>query len=209
LEHERHVEQATFVECRGVELEAADDMDRLRTATEVPQPGGILFILGADTGEGGEHRAKQETEPLVTPVGAVGEASVDQKNRPPQFAGAPEEVGPDLRFDEDDGLGIDGSQGTGDAGTSIDREIDPADVGGQFAFELAHAGRGRGGNDDLEIGHARFDRPDELGAKVDFADAYRMRPQHVAIGQRLLQLRIIFAKALAEAFAPIAAPAHP
>ena len=64
----------------------------------------------------------------------------------------------------------------------VNRVVDLADVVGQLAVQFAHAGRRGGGDDDLEVWHARFQRPDELGADVHLADADRVHPEHVTVG---------------------------
>ena len=126
----------------------------------------------------------------------------------PQIAGAPEEVRPDFRLHQHDGLGADGGQRAGDIAAAVDRIVDLADVVGQLPPQFAHAGRGGGGDDDLEVGQARFQRADELGAEVDLADADGVHPERVAVGDGLLEFGVVFAEPLGEARLPIAAPPH-
>jgi hypothetical protein len=73
------------------------------------------------------------------------------------------------------------------------RVIDLAHARRQPAAQLRHAGGGGAGDDDFDVGQARFQRPDQLGAKIDFANADRMQPEDAAVGQRLLERRIIVA----------------
>ena len=48
-----------------------------------------------------------------------------------------------------------------------------------------------------------------MRAKARFADADGMQPEDVAIRQRLLDARIVFAETLGKAGTPVAAPPHP
>src|SRR5205807_3209503 len=82
------------------------------------------------------------------------------------------------------------------------------DVRRQLAPEFAHAGRSSGGDEDLEVGHARLQRADELGADVDLADAHRVHPQDVTVGERLPEPGVVAAEPLAKTAAPVAAPPH-
>src|SRR5438128_1111166 len=101
------------------------------------------------------------------------------------------------------------NQRAGDAGALVNGIIDLADVAGELALQSLHASGGSSGNDDFEVGQARFQRANELGADVDFADADGVQPEGVAIGEGLLELAVIDSEALIEAAPPIAAPPHP
>src|SRR5205814_5241355 len=101
-QHSAHVESALSFEMGGVEFQAAYDMNGFRPATEVAQTGGIGFVLGAHAGKGREERAEKKTEPFIAAVRTVGEAGVDKKDRNVQVPGAPDEVRPDLSFNQDD-----------------------------------------------------------------------------------------------------------
>ena len=90
----------------------------------------------------------------------------------------------------------------------VDGIINLFDVRRQFALQFAHAGRGRGGNNDFEVGRARFQRADELRANVHLADADGVDPEHVAIAERLFDFGIEPAEALAETAPPVAPPPH-
>ena len=57
--------------------------------------------------------------------------------------------------------------------------------------------------------HSWFQRANELGANIDLPHANGVRPEHMTIGQGLLELGIILTKPLAEVFLPIAPAAHP
>jgi len=203
-----HVQEPLFLKARRVELQAADDADGFGPAAQFPKARGIRLVLRAQARERGEDRAEQEAEPLVAAVGPFGKAGVDEEERDADLFGAPEEVGPDFRLNEHDGLGADDGQGAGHPGAPIHRIIDFADVRGQFAQQLAHAGGGGGGHDDLDVGHAFFQRPDQVSADVDFADADRVHPEHLAVGDGLLQFGVVTAKPLPEPGHPVSAPPH-
>ena len=100
-------------------------------------------------------------------------------------------------------------QARGDISPAVNRIINFADVRGQLALQLAHAGGGGGGDDDLEVGQARFQRADELRADVHLADADGVHPEHVAVGDGLLELGVENAEALPETGLPLAPPPHP
>ena len=51
-------------------------------------------------------------------------------------------------------------------------------------------------NDDFDVRHARFERPNELRAKIDFADADGMQPEHMTVGEPLHEIPVIVSKPL-------------
>ena len=103
-------------------------------------------------------------------------------------------VRPDFRLDQHDGLGIDRRQRAVDEFAAVNRIINFADVRGQPAAQLGHAGGRGGGHDDFEVRHARFERADELRAEIDLADADGVQPDDVAVGQRLFEAGVVFAQ---------------
>ena len=103
---------------------------------------------------------------------------------------------------------MNGVEGALNIQAAIDRIVDLGDVVRQLVPQFTHAGRRGGGHDYLEVRQARFERTNELGADVDFADAYGMHPKRVTIGDGLLELGIVSAEPLSEALPPITAPPH-
>ena len=79
---------------------------------------------------------------------------------------------------------------------------------GQLLLEFRHSGRGRGRDDDLQIGRARLQRLDELRANVHFADADGVKPDNVAISDGLLEFGVVSRETLAETFLPVPTPPH-
>ena len=183
-------------------------MDGFGGAAEFAELGGIGFVLAADGGEGGEERAEDEAEAFVARIGAVGETGVDQEDWPVGSLGAPNEVGPDFGFDEDDGVGMDGTEGAVDEFAAVDGVIDFADCRREALLEFSHAGGGRGGDHDLEVGHARFECADDLHGDIHLAHADGVHPEHVTVGHGLLDLVVVNAKTLLEAVLPISPPPH-
>src|SRR6185369_1740821 len=88
----------------------------------------------------------------------------------------------------------------------VDRIIDFENVRRKIALEFAHSGGGSRRNDNLKIWHSWFQGSDKLRAEVDFADAHRMDPQHVPVGDRLFDLGVVTAEPLTEILSPMAAP---
>ena len=99
--------------------------------------------------------------------------------------------------------------GLADEGREINRVINFADVAGELALEVAHAGAGGGGDDDLEVGKPGFEGANEMGAKIDFADANGVNPEGLAVGDGLFELGVVKGKALAKTRLPVAPPPHP
>ena len=60
--------------------------------------------------------------------------------------------------------GLNDGQRAGDGFARVNRIINFADVRGQPALQLGHAGRRGRGHDDFEVRQARFERADELRA---------------------------------------------
>jgi len=56
----------------------------------------------------------------------------------------------------------------------------------------------RGGNDDFQVWHARFERTDELGANVHLTHANGMRPKDMPVGDGLFEFRVVLGEPLAE-----------
>ena len=139
---------------------------------------------------------------------AVGEPGVDEEDRLAQAARAPEKIRPDLGFDQNNGFRTNDTESAGDNAALVDGVIDFADVIGELALELCHSGGGRGGNDDFQVWHARFQRTDELSANVHLTDANGMRPKDMPVGDGLFEFRVVLGESLAEVFFPITAPAH-
>jgi hypothetical protein len=121
---------------------------------------------------------------------------------------APEHVRPELGLDEDHSLGPDQAQRTQDVLPAVDRVVDLRNMSRETLLELGHAGGGRGGDDELVVGQARFERLDELRAEIDLPDADGVQPDHPAVGKRLFEQGVILSKTLAEPPAPVAAPPH-
>ena len=90
----------------------------------------------------------------------------------------------------------------------VDRIINLLDVRGKLSSQLTHSSGSRGGDDNLEVGQARFQRANELGADIHFADAHGMDPKHVPVGDCLFYLGTEAAKALLQSIPPTAAPKH-
>jgi hypothetical protein len=145
---------------------------------------------------------------LITVERPIGQPGICEEHGNFQVAGAPEEIGPDLGFHQHNGFRVDDGESAPDPFTAVDGVIDLADVGGQAAFQFGHAGRGGGGHDHLDVRQAQFERANELGAQVDFADADSVEPDDLAIGQRLFQVGAVIGKAFIEARTPVAAPPH-
>ena len=78
-----------------------------------------------------------------------------------------------------------------------------------MAAQFSHAGRGCRGNHNLDVGHARLQGADELRAKIDFADADGMKPENLAVGQRLLEIPVVISKSFKKTGKPVATPPHP
>ena len=203
-----HVEQRTFVEFGRVEFQVADHLDRFRPEAEFTEAGGVGLVLAADSGKLGEDRAEDEAEPFVAAIGTVREAGVHQEDGDLPFECAPQEVGPNLRLDEDDGLRMDGRQRAHDRSTEIDGVVDRGDVRGQVLLEFTHARRRGCADNDLQVGHAGLDGLDELGADVDLADADGVEPDDVPVRQGLFDLRAVFSETLPESGAPVATAPH-
>ena len=123
-------------------------------------------------------------------------------------AQAPDEIRPDFRFDQDDRLGMDHAQRAIDAFPVVDRIVNLLDARRQFSLQFAHAGRGGGGDDDFDVGHARLQCADELCANIHFPDTHGVHPEHMTVGQRLLESGVETAEPLAKAAPPVAAPPH-
>ena len=100
------------------------------------------------------------------------------------------------------------AQGATNAASVVYRIIDFADVRGQFALQFAHPRRRSGRDDNLEVRQPRLQRAYQLRANPDLADTDGMHPQRMAVRDRLFELGVIFAEALAKTFLPIAAPPH-
>jgi len=202
------VERIGIIDPRGVELQAADDMDGFRPTTQLAQSPGIGLVLRAHAGEAGEQLAEEEPEPPVTPEGTLRQPGIDQEMGDAPPLEAPQEIRPDLRLHQDHHLGIDQPHGPLDVLPTVDRVVDLGDVGRQALPEQPHARR-RGGRDhDLVQGQQGFHRPDELGAEVHLAHADGMEPDHLPVGQRLLELAVIQTEALPEACLPGSSPVH-
>ena len=92
---------------------------------------------------------------------------------------------------------------------AINRIINFADLRRQFSFQLSHASRGGGGDNELEVGHPRFDGADEMRTNADFANADGVQPHRVAIRQGLFELGVVLREAFAKTGDPISAPPHP
>ena len=75
--------------------------------------------------------------------------------------------------------------------------------------QFGHAGGRGGGHHEFNVGQAQFERADELGAEVDFADADGVDPDDLAVGERLFEVGVVAREPLAEAPTPVAAPPHP
>ena len=177
---------------RRVKFQVAHDVNRLRAAADLAQPRGVLFVLRADAGERGEQRPEQEAKSFVAAERAVGQPGVGQKHRDAELSRARQ-----MKFGQ-----ISASTRTMASGlmvasartTYLRRSIgivNFADVRGQMAAQLGHAGGRGGGHDDFDVGQARFQRADELRAEIDFADADGVEPDDVAVRQRLLEVRVV------------------
>src|SRR3989442_1348927 len=108
----------------------------------------------------------------------------------------PDEIRPDFGLNQNDGLGMNQAQCAVHAFLVVDGIINLFDVRRQFALQFAHAGRGCGGNNDFEVGHARFQRADELRANVHLATTHGVYPEDLAVTERLFDFGIEPAKAL-------------
>src|SRR5207253_11110724 len=120
--------------------------------------------------------------------------------------GTPEKIGPNLRLNQYDGLGMNREERARDIAAPDKRIVDLLNVRGQFALQLPHAGGGGGRNDDFHVRQPRFERSDTLRRDVDLADAHGMDPKHMAICDRLLDLGAEAAKSLAKTLHPAAPP---
>ena len=67
-----------------------------------------------------------------------------------------------------------------------------------MAAQFGHAGGRGGGHDDFDVGQARFERADELRAEIDFADTDGVKPDDMAVGERLFEVRVVMPEALAK-----------
>src|ERR1043165_9477684 len=114
-------------------------------------------------------------EALVAAKGFVGEPCVDEERGYLPVGEVPEEVGPDFRLNEHDADDAELGERAPDDAAAVDGVINPEDARGELLVQLGHAGGGGGGDDELEVGHAGFERGDELGADVDFADAHGVK----------------------------------
>ena len=54
------------------------------------------------------------------------------------------------------------------------------------------------GNDEFDVGQARFQRADELRAEIDLADADGVKPDDLAVGERLLEVPVVTARTARE-----------
>jgi hypothetical protein len=81
-------------------------------------------------------------------------------------------------------------------------------VRGQFLLQFAHPGRRGRGNHDLQVRQAGFQCADKVRANVNFAHADGVHPEHLTIGNGLLEFRVVHPETLAETGLPIAAPPH-
>ena len=104
------IQQPPFIQFRRVEFQTADHLYGIRAATQFSQLRRISLILRSDSSKGGEKLSEHETEQPVTRIGSFRQTRIDQESWDPLVPRAPKEVGPNLRFDQDDGLGADGVQ---------------------------------------------------------------------------------------------------
>jgi hypothetical protein len=70
------------------------------------------------------------------------------------------------------------------------------------SLEVAHPGSCGGGDYNFEIGQARFQGPNELRADVYLADADRMQPEDMAVGNCLLEFWVVIPEPLQKTCPP-------
>src|SRR5688500_13707181 len=99
----------------------------------------------------------------------------------------PEKIWPDFRFDQDNRLGSDHAERSAGVFLAIDRIVNLFDMAWKPLAQFAHPGRGGGGDDDFEVGHARFERTNQLSGDVHFAHADGVNPEHMPIRDGLFE----------------------
>ena len=70
------------------------------------------------------------------------------------------------------------------------------------------SGGGGGGNHNLEVGQARLQCADQLGAKIDLPHTDGVHPKHVPVGDGLLEFGVVPAQPLDKTRPPVAPPSH-
>ena len=202
------IERSRVVQLGGIEFQAAHHVDGFLAASQLKQSLRIGLGLCSNALEAREQFTEEETETPVTSEGAFGKPGIDQIIRNSAALKTPEEVGPDLRFDQNDHLGIDEADGPLDVLPTIDRVVDLGDVGRESFPQEAHAGRGRRRDNDLVQREQGFHDLDQLRAEVDLADTHRVEPNHLTVGQRLFEFGVIQTKTFAEPGLPRSAAVH-
>ena len=108
----------------------------------------VLFAARGDFPEMTEHVSGESREALVAGEGLVGDTSVDQIGWDAVGAGLGEMLGPELAFDEDDGVRTDATPREGAAGP---------EVGGEDADTVRDVGVAIPGQTETRAGGGRQD----------------------------------------------------
>ncbi len=206
--HGRDIEVAVFPANWSVEFHVPRQLDRISLATHIPQPFEIRFVLSAHRDEPSEEAFEQESKVAISRIGSSRKPGVHKEHRNPPIRQLPQEVGPDFRFDKNDRFRMDRGDGAAHAAGKVDGVVYFFNMRWELFLKFAHASGSRGRDHELRQGQPLLQRMDQLRADIRFADAHRVDPNDVAIGEGVFERAGVTAEALPKPLLPIPAPPH-
>src|SRR6476469_3663834 len=189
-------------------LDAAGPLDSVRVYTKSCPSIGILEFLHADQIEKPERRRDKESELPISLLGPWGQSRVNQRKWNAACVRFGGEIGPNLRFNENDPRWTDDGKSAAHDRPVIQRCVHNFDPSRRIVFRERESGCGGRGQDALQVGLELAQRVGQSQCNIYFAYTDCVHPRRSLFRQANAQLAVVNSQALSELFPVAAAPEH-